>query len=176
MKAIVRHGYGTPDWVRLEDVPDPIVGDGDVLVRIHAASVNRTDFDGVRGKPLLYRAFMGLRRPRNDRLGLDAAGVVEAVGPGVTRYKPGDRVYSNLTNYGLGAFAELKSAPEKAWHPIPECLDFDQASTVPEGASWRCRRSVAGMGSVPVTRSSSSARPARWGSSRSRSPRRPERR
>ncbi|MEA2621993.1 MAG: hypothetical protein QOH61_903, partial [Chloroflexota bacterium] len=134
VKAIVRSAYGSPDILRLEEVPTPVPGDGEVLVRIRAASVNRADLDALTGQPVMFRAFMGPRRPRNHRLGLDAAGEVEAVGSGVTRYRPGDRVYSNLTMYGLGAFAELACAPEKAWHPIPAGLDFEGASTIPEAA------------------------------------------
>jgi len=132
--AIVQRRYGTPDVLRLEEVATPVPGDGEVLVRIRAASVNRTDLEGLAGRPLFYRAFMGLRRPRNQRVGLDAAGEVEAVGTGVTRFKPGDHVYADLINNGGGAFAEFACAREKTWHQIPAGVDFETASTLPASA------------------------------------------
>ena len=134
MKAIVRSEYGTPDVLRLAEVPTPEPREGEVLVRIRAASVNRTDLESMTGRPVMYRAFMGVRRPRNPRLGIDAAGEVEAVGPGVTRFRPGDRVYADLLYNGACAFAEFVSAPEKAWHPIPAGVDFEPAATLPASA------------------------------------------
>ncbi|HEV3483846.1 MAG TPA: alcohol dehydrogenase catalytic domain-containing protein, partial [Vicinamibacterales bacterium] len=134
MKAIVRSEYGTPDVLRLEDVPTPEPGDGEVLVRIRASSVNRSDLEALEGRPLMYRAFMGLRRPRDGRLGIDAAGEVEAVGPGVERFKPGDRVFADLLYNGACAFAEYASAAAKAWRPIPDGVDFHTAATLPASA------------------------------------------
>jgi NADPH:quinone reductase-like Zn-dependent oxidoreductase len=134
VRAIVRSGYGSPDILRIEEVATPVPGDGEVLVRIRAASLNRADLDYLTGTPAITRAVMGLRRPRIERVGLDAAGEVEVVGPGVTRFKPGDRVYADLTPHGRGAFAELACAPEKAWHPIPAGVSFEGASTVPQSA------------------------------------------
>ncbi|MFN2484161.1 MAG: NAD(P)-dependent alcohol dehydrogenase [Candidatus Limnocylindria bacterium] len=134
VKAIVRSEYGTPDILRLEEIPTPEPGDGEVLVRIRASSVNRTDLESLAGRPLVYRAFMGLRRPRNGRLGLDAAGEVEAVGPGVERFKPGDKVFADLLYHGMCAFAEYACAREKAWRPIPDGVDFETAATLPASA------------------------------------------
>lgn len=112
MRAIVQTRYGTPDVLRLQEVATPVPGDGQVLLRIRAASVNRTDWEGMVGRPIFYRAFMGVRGPRNYRPGIDAAGVVEAVGAGVTRVKPGDRVY--VIYNGSGAFAEFACARDRA--------------------------------------------------------------
>lgn len=134
MLAIIHTRYGTPDLLRLEEVPTPVPGDGEVLVRIRAASANRTDLESVAGRPIMYRGFMGVRAPRHDRLGLDAAGEVEAVGEGVTLFKPGDRVYADLIYDGGGAFAEFACAKEKAWRPIPAGMDFETASTLPASA------------------------------------------
>jgi NADPH:quinone reductase-like Zn-dependent oxidoreductase len=134
VKAIVRSEYGGPDVLRLEEVPTPEPRDGEVLVRIRASSVNRTDLESLAGRPLVYRAFMGLRRPRNPRLGLDAAGEVEAVGRGGTRLKPGDRVFADLLYHGMCAFGEYASAKEKAWRPIPDGVDFATAATLPASA------------------------------------------
>jgi NADPH:quinone reductase-like Zn-dependent oxidoreductase len=134
MQALVRSVYGTPDVLRLEEVPTPVPGDGQVLVRIRAASVNRADLEALIGRPLVYRAFMGLRRPRNHGLGEDAAGEVEAIGQGVTRFRPGDRVYADLLYGADGTFAEFACASEKAWHPMPAGIHFETASTLPASA------------------------------------------
>jgi NADPH:quinone reductase-like Zn-dependent oxidoreductase len=134
MKAIVRHVYGSPDVLRLEDVPTPVPGDDEVLVRVRASSINRTDLESVTGRPAMYRAFMGVRRPRSKWLGLDAAGEVEAVGAGVTSFKPGDRVYADLLYNGNAAFAEFACAREKAWRRMPDGMDFETAATLPASA------------------------------------------
>ena len=134
MKAIVRTRYGQPDVLELREIPTPVPGDGEVQVRVHAASVNRADIDYLTGRPLITRLAIGLRSPRHAGVGLDAAGVVESVGAGVTRFAPGDRVFANLTNYGHGAFAEVACAPEKAWAPMPAGASFEVAATLPEAS------------------------------------------
>src|SRR4026208_1627261 len=92
MKAVVRDSYGTTDVVRIADVEKPTPTDDQVLVAVKAASVNRADIDALGPRPASARLFMRIRRPRSHGLGLDVAGVVEAVGPAATRFKPGDRV------------------------------------------------------------------------------------
>ena len=134
MKAAICDRYGTPDNVRVEDVDKPTPGPGDVLVRVHAASVNRADLDGIEPRPQFVRAFVGLRAPRNHRIGIDVAGVVESVGEGVTRFKPGDAVFSDLFTATAGSFAEYVNAPEKSWQTIPAGMSFDDASTLPHSA------------------------------------------
>jgi NADPH:quinone reductase-like Zn-dependent oxidoreductase len=139
MKAILRSRYGPPDVLDLREVATPIPGDGEVLVRIHAASVNRADLDYLTGTPFLTRMGTGLRAPKHAGLGLDAAGIVEAVGVSATRFRPGDRVFGNLTLYGYGAFAEYACAPERAWAPMPSGATFEQAAALPEAAilAWQ---------------------------------------
>jgi NADPH:quinone reductase-like Zn-dependent oxidoreductase len=134
MKAAVRYRYGGPEQVRVEELETPVAGEGQVLVRVHTASVNRADLDYIGPRPQFIRAFVGIRRPRNPRLGTDVAGIVEAVGPGVTRFKPGDRVFGDLLPFEMGSFAELVVAKEKAFLPIPDGIDFDTASTLPHAA------------------------------------------
>jgi NADPH:quinone reductase-like Zn-dependent oxidoreductase len=134
MKAIVRDRYGPPSVLQYVDVDMPAVGDGDVLVRVRAASLNAADLDYLTGKPLLTRMGTGLRRPRNRALGLDAAGTVEAVGRDVTRYRPGDDVFGDLTAFGFGAFAEYALAPEHAWARIPAGVPHEVAATIPQAA------------------------------------------
>jgi NADPH:quinone reductase-like Zn-dependent oxidoreductase len=112
----------------------PVPGKGDVLVRVRAASVNRADLDGLTPKPSFVRLFLGLRAPRNHRMGGDVAGEVVSVGAGVSRFKPGDEVFGDLFVHGNGAFAEYVSAPEKAFEPMPPGMSFDEASTLPHSA------------------------------------------
>jgi NADPH:quinone reductase-like Zn-dependent oxidoreductase len=135
VKAIVRDRWGGPDVVRLEDVPTPEPGKGEVLVRVHAASVNRADIDGLEPRPGFLRLFMGIRAPRNRRIGIDLAGVVEATGPATERFRAGDRVFTDLfTTNGAGSFAEYITVPERVLQPIPAQLSFDDASTLPHSA------------------------------------------
>jgi NADPH:quinone reductase-like Zn-dependent oxidoreductase len=134
MKAALRYRYGTPDVVRIEDTEKPLPVANQVLVHVHAASVNRADLDGIRPRPGFVRLFMGMRAPRDPRLGLDVAGVVESVGPDVTRFRPGDEVFADLFAFGAGAFAEYACAPEAAFQSMPVGMSFDDAATLPHSA------------------------------------------
>jgi NADPH:quinone reductase-like Zn-dependent oxidoreductase len=135
MKAARQYRYGSPDVVVLEDVGVPVPSDGQVLVRVRAASVNRADLDALKPRPGFIRPFMGFRAPRNPNVGVDAAGVVESVGSGVTRLKPGDEVFGDLFVGGQGgAFAEYVCAPERAFQPMPAGMTFEEAATLPHSA------------------------------------------
>ena len=134
MKAARRDRYGTPDVVRVEEVPKAEPGEGEVLVRTRAASVNRADLDYLKPRPGFVRLFLGLRAPRDHRMGWDIAGVVESVGEGATRFKPGDEVFADLGGYGGGAFAEYVAASEKAFEPILPGMSYDEAATLPHSA------------------------------------------
>jgi len=135
MKAVVRDSYGTTDVVRIADVEKPTPTDDQVLVAVKAASVNRADIDALGPRPAFARLFMGIRRPRSHGLGLDVAGVVEAVGPAVTRFKPGDRVFGDLFTFSIGTFAEYACAPERGFRAIPDHLSFEEASTLPHAGT-----------------------------------------
>jgi NADPH:quinone reductase-like Zn-dependent oxidoreductase len=135
MKAAVKDSYGSPDVVRIEEIETPVATDDKVLVRVRAASVNRADLDGIEPRPQFVRLFIGLRRPRNRSVGLDVAGVVESVGPGVTRFQPGDEVFADLYPFGVGSFAEFVCAPERAFLKIPSGLSFEDAATLPHAAN-----------------------------------------
>lgn len=134
MKAAVRYRYGSPDVVQVVDVDRPVPTDDQVLVRVRAASVNRADLDGIHPRPGFVRLFIGLRAPRNPRVGIDVAGVVESVGPAVTRFKPGDAVFADLYSYGGGAFAEYVCVPEQAFESMPPGMTFEEAATIPHSA------------------------------------------
>lgn len=133
MRAVVYDRYGGPEGLRLEEVPIPDPGPGQVLVRVAATSINLSDWETLLGRPL-YARIGGLRRPARSILGSDIAGVVEAVGPGVTTFDVGDEVYGD--NLWLkGGFAELAVAPADALAPKPSELSFAQASTLPQAGA-----------------------------------------
>jgi NADPH:quinone reductase-like Zn-dependent oxidoreductase len=127
VKAIVCPRYGGPEVLRLAEVERPVPADTEVLVRVRAASVNPMDVHFMRGKPALARLFLGLRRPKHDRAGVDMAGTVEAVGAGVTRFRPGDAVFGPCR----GAFADYACAQEDRLAAKPEGLSFEEAAAIP---------------------------------------------
>ena len=128
MKAIVQDTYGSADVLELRDIDIPVVGDADVLVRVHAAGVEIGVWHVMAGKPYLLRIMgFGLRRPKVPVRGRDVAGVVEAVGKNVTRFQPGDEVFGTAE----GSFAEYAIAPEARIAIKPANLTFEQAAAVP---------------------------------------------
>ena len=130
MKAVVYDRYGPPEMLRIEDVSMPTPGPGQVLVRVAATSINLSDWETLLGTPA-YSRIGGLRTPRRRTLGSDIAGCVEAVGDGVTAFKPGDEVYGD--NLSLkGGFAEYAVAPASVLAVKPAGLSFVEASTVPQ--------------------------------------------
>ncbi len=135
MKAMVYHNYGSPDVLKLEEVRKPTPADDEVLIKVHAASANAGDWHLLRGEPFLVRLMAGLRKPKDTILGADVAGRVEAVGESVTRFRPGDAVFGDLSESGFGAFAEYVSAPENALVPKPAKLSFEEAAAVPSAAT-----------------------------------------
>ncbi len=130
MKAIIRSSYGSPDVLKCEEIEKPNAGDGEVLIKVRAASVNPLDWHFMRGAPYVARAVMGLRKPRSARLGADLAGQVEAVGRNVTQFQPGDDLFGS----GRGAFAEYVCADGKRLALKPANLTFEQAAAVPVAA------------------------------------------
>jgi NADPH:quinone reductase-like Zn-dependent oxidoreductase len=133
MKAVVYDRYGPPDVLRIADVPVPSPAAGQVRVRIAATSVNRSDWEALRGSPL-YARLGGLRSPAVRTLGSDIAGWVDAVGADVTRFAPGDEVYGD--NLALmGGFAEYAVAAEAALTRKPPELTFAEASTIPQAGA-----------------------------------------
>lgn len=133
MRAVARDRYGPPDVLRVEELPVPSPGRGQVLVKIAATSVNLSDWEGLLGRPA-YARFNGPRRPRLRVLGSDIAGWVEAVGPDVTEFGPGDEVYGDNLSL-MGGFAEYAVAPQTALARKPEALSFAQASALPQSGA-----------------------------------------
>jgi NADPH:quinone reductase-like Zn-dependent oxidoreductase len=131
MKVIVQDVYGSTEVLTLRDIAQPEVGNKEVLVRVHAAGVDRGAWHLMTGRPYLLRiAGYGLRRPRNPVRGREVAGVVEAIGADVTRFRPGDAVMG----IGEGTFAEFARAREDKLVPKPASLTFEQAAAVPISA------------------------------------------
>src|SRR6202161_1029956 len=127
MKAAVITRYGSPDVIRILDAPKPTPAAGELLIRVHAATVTRTDCGELRPHPFFARLFFGLRRPRRTIFGVDFAGEVEAVGAAISAFKPGDRVFGMCPSRSNGAQAEYVSVPERAVAAMPSGARFDEA-------------------------------------------------
>jgi NADPH:quinone reductase-like Zn-dependent oxidoreductase len=134
MKAIVYTEYGSPDVLELTEVEKPAPNDDEVLLKVHAASVNPADWHLLRGMPYIARLQLGLRKPNDRVLGCDVAGQVEAVGKNVTMLQPGDEVFGSPFMHGFGAFAECVCVSEDLLAPKPATLSFEQAAAVPLAA------------------------------------------
>jgi NADPH:quinone reductase-like Zn-dependent oxidoreductase len=134
VKAIVRDSYGSPNVLELTDIDKPEPADDEVLLRIHAASVNPADWHFLRGIPYIARMQFGLRNPKDRVLGCDVAGHIEAVGKNVTMLQPGEEVFGSLFMHGLGAFAEWVCISEDLLAPKPAALSFEQVAAVPLAA------------------------------------------
>jgi len=133
LRAVVYDRYGPPDVLRVEEVPVPSPRANEVMIKIASTSVNRSDWEGLRGSPM-YARIGGLRVPARRTLGSDIAGTVEAIGSGVTRFHQGDEVYGDNLDL-MGGFAEYAVAPEAALARKPEALTFAQASTIPQSGA-----------------------------------------
>ena len=130
MKAIVYHVYGPPDVLRLEEVEKPIPNDDQLLIKVHAVSVNRSDWEGLLGKPL-YARVGGLRKPSNKILGSDVAGIVELAGKDNKEFQPGDEVFGEMEDYH-GGFAEFVCTRARDWTRKPASMTFEQAAAIPQ--------------------------------------------
>ncbi len=127
MQAVTQHRYGGPEQLALADVPAPVAGPGEVLIRVRAAGVDRGTWHLMTGLPYLVRPMFGLLRPRSPIPGRDVAGVVEAVGAEVARFAVGDEVMGTAR----GSFAELATVPESRLSRKPACVGFAEAATLP---------------------------------------------
>ena len=133
MKAVVFTQYGSPDGLELKEVPEPAPKDDELLIRVHASSVNSWDWEFLTGKPFINRLMFGLLKPkpRKQILGADISGTVEAVGRHVTRFQPGDKVFGDLWDH-WGGFAEYACAQETALELKPANSTFEEAAAVPQ--------------------------------------------
>lgn len=133
MKAILYEKYGTTDVLKLKEIKIPAPKDKEVLVKVHAASVNSWDWDLLRGKPFINR-MGGLLKPKYSILGADISGRVEAIGSNVTHLMPGDEVFGDISWCGWGGFAEYVCVHEDALSLKPASMTFDQAAAIPQAA------------------------------------------
>jgi NADPH:quinone reductase-like Zn-dependent oxidoreductase len=135
MRAAVHDRYGPAEVQRIEEVAQPIPKDDEVLVRIHAATVTRTDIGVRSAKPALIRLFFGLRRPKQRILGTELAGEIEAVGSAVTKFAVGDHVFGSTSSFQSGAHAEFIAMRETApLAQMPASMTFEEAAAVSDGA------------------------------------------
>jgi NADPH:quinone reductase-like Zn-dependent oxidoreductase len=136
VRAAVRTRYGPPDVVRIEEVEKPTPQEDEVLVKVHATTVNRTDCGVRAAKPAILRLLLGLRKPRRTIIGTEFAGVVEAVGSGVTSLKVGDRIFG-YDERAFGAHAEYKSMrSDGALAAIPPNVSYEEAAPATEGSHY----------------------------------------
>jgi NADPH:quinone reductase-like Zn-dependent oxidoreductase len=134
MKAVIQETYGSADVLQLREVPKPTPQDNELLIKVHAASVNAYDWHLMRAEPFIVRFAMGFFKPKNPTLGADIAGVVEAVGKDITQFQPGDEVLGDLSSCGAGGFAEYVTAPQEALILKPASMTFAEAAAVPMAA------------------------------------------
>lgn len=131
MKAIVFNQYGSPDVLELQEAERPVPADEEVLIRVHAASVNDWDWGALHGDSFVNRLIFGLLKPKKHILGSDVAGRVEAVGKRVHRFQPGDQVFGDLSGR-WGGFAEYVCAPERSLAPMAPGMTFEAAAAIPQ--------------------------------------------
>jgi NADPH:quinone reductase-like Zn-dependent oxidoreductase len=131
LKAIVYHEYGSPDVLKLEEVEKPTPKDDEVLIKVHAASINSYDWRHMRAAPFLVRLGGGLLKPKDPRLGADVAGRIEAIGSNVKLFQPGDEVFGEVST---GAYADYVCAPEKILALKPANVSFEEAAATPMAA------------------------------------------
>ena len=137
MKAYKIKNYGKPDEVlSLTEVEQPKPKDAEVLVKIRATAINDYDWCLATGKPISYRLFFGLFSPRKKLMipGMELSGIVEQVGNKVTKFKRGDAVYGDISNFGFGSFAEFLCIDEKALELKPDSMSFEEATSIPHAA------------------------------------------
>jgi len=144
MKAMVYHAYGSPANLEFAEIEMPVVKDDEVLVKVHAASVNWLDWHFLAGSPILARLMAGLRKPKNQVLGIDFAGQVASIGANVTQFKPGNEVFGATSH---GCFAEYVSVSEDKIVKKPRNLTFKEAAAVP-GAGSTALRALRDYGQV----------------------------
>lgn len=137
MKAAFRSNYGTPEVLSIREVETPVPKDDEVLIRVYAASVNRSDYHVLTGRPFFMRLLTGLFSPRRPGTGCDFAGQVDSVGAGVTHFKAGDRVMGFGGGLGIGSHAEYVTMPEtKRIVLMPDELTYEQAAACLEGTYY----------------------------------------
>lgn len=135
MKAVVYEKYGPPDVLEMKEIEKPLPKEDEVLVKIHASSVNSWDWDRLTGRPYLYRLLSGIRKPKLQILGADVAGTVEAIGQKIRHFKVGDEVFGDLSEGNWGGFAEYTCAKENQLIVKPSFIGMKQAAAIPQAGT-----------------------------------------
>jgi NADPH:quinone reductase-like Zn-dependent oxidoreductase len=141
MKAVIYEEYGPPEVLQIVEIDKPIPKGDEVLIRVHATTVHRgdsrmrgLDIPGAAWKTFLARLVLGFNKPRNDMLGMELAGEIEAVGQEVTRFKPGDQIFASTMWSGFGAYAEYKCMPQDGVLALkPANITYEEAAVLPSG-------------------------------------------
>jgi NADPH:quinone reductase-like Zn-dependent oxidoreductase len=149
VKAIICESYGPPENLQIKEVAKPTPKPNEVLIKVHATAVNDYDWSMVQGKPILYRLFFGLFKPRQPIPGMEVSGVVEACGDKVSQYKLGHEVYGDTSDYGFGSFAEYLCIHEKALVRKPDFLSHQEAASLSHAGNlaWQGLIDIGGIGS-----------------------------
>ena len=134
MKAISFTKYGSPDFLELKEIETPTPNDNEVLIKVHAASINSWDWELLRGTPFANRLMFGLLKPKIKTLGADIAGLVIAIGKNIRKFSPGDEVLGDLSRDGWGGFAEYVCASENSLASKPKSMTFEEAAAIPQAA------------------------------------------
>ena len=133
MKGVVYTKYGSPDVLQIKEIEKPIPKDDEVLIKVHAASINSWDWDMLTGRPIEYRLLGGLLKPTKTKiLGCDIAGHIEAVGRSIKQFRPGDDVFGDLCEGSLGGFAEYVCAREDELTLKPTGMTYEEAAATPQ--------------------------------------------
>ena len=134
MRAIVQKSYGHPEHLELIELEKPVPSEGKVRVRVMASAINDYDWSMVRGKPWIYRLMFGLTKPRHPTPGMELAGIVDACGSLAEKWKVGDRVYGDISEFGFGTFADYIVVDQNALCLIPGDISFVAAASIPHAA------------------------------------------
>lgn len=135
MRAVIYTKYGSPDVLQLKEIPKPVPGDNEVLIRVYATTVNRTDYATVRAIPFFARLFTGLFAPKKQTPGTEFAGIIEAVGKKVSSLEVGDKVFG-FNDQGSGSHAQYMTILEDKAITIPDNITYEQAAASIEGAHY----------------------------------------
>jgi NADPH:quinone reductase-like Zn-dependent oxidoreductase len=139
MKAVICSKYGSPEDLKVKEVPVPVPKENEVRIKVHATAINDYDWSLVRGKPYPYRLLFGMRKPKNQIPGMELSGIIDAIGTGVKTFKVGDEVFGDISGFGFGSFATYVCIDERAVVPKPHEMSHEEAASLPHASllAWQ---------------------------------------